>query len=119
MMLRIRRKNKYGQSVIEFTTLIILILTVFFIFQKYIVRGFTGRWKTVGDALGGGHIYDPKMSLECAYDPMYTNEWYNAVCYEESCITDCLTVSATAAACEGCIRSCIPPTTVEPHCGDT
>ncbi len=117
-MLRIRRKNKYGQSILEFITLIIFLLTVFFVFQKYIVRGFTGRWKTVGDALGGGYIYDPKKTLECAFDPVYTNQWYNVVCYEEGCMNSCFTVGGSEAACTDCITACVPPSGAEPNCED-
>lgn len=115
MRVFLRKKTRRGQSLIEWTTLIIFVVTAFFIFQKYIVRGFTGRWKTVGDALGGGHIYDPRLTLECAYDPTYTSRWYNAACYDAQCIDPCL---KGIGNCSACITGCIPPTGSEPNCED-
>jgi hypothetical protein len=45
-------------------------LGIFFVFQNYIVRGFAGRWRSVGDSFGSGRQYDPKPygqggTLEC------------------------------------------------------
>jgi len=118
MLKQIRQKNRYGQSVIEFMVLIVLILGAFLVFQKYIVRSFAGRWKGVGDSLGSGHIYDAQRTLECAYDPKHTFEWYNLVCYEDNCIEDCLTVAYDAAACKLCIEVCTPGPGDVPNCYD-
>jgi hypothetical protein len=114
MWVFLRKKTRRGQSLIEWTTVMIFVLTAFLIFQKYIVRGFTGRWKTVGDALGGGHIYDPRLTLQCAYDPT-SGQWYNAACYDEQCIGACL---GGGGGCGGCIAGCIPPSGSEPNCYD-
>ena len=118
MLRQIRQKNRYGQSLIEYMVLIILIVGAFLVFGKYIVRSFSGRWKTVGDSLGSGHLYDPQKTLECAYDTRYTFEWYNLVCYEENCITDCHTMAGTDADCQACITSCTPPPGSIPNCED-
>lgn len=106
-MLRI--KNKRGQSVLEYITLTIFILSAFFIFQKYLSRGITGRLKSVGDSFGQGRIYDPNKSYECAYDYQYWNAWYDAVCYDATCEDACLRATASAAACTTCIQDCFEP----------
>ena len=91
---------------IEFVTLIMFILAAFIVFQKYIVRGFTGRWKGVGDSFGQGKIYDPNRSIECAYDPIYTQLWYDRKCYEDNCLETCLELSPVVADCRACIQGC-------------
>jgi len=97
--------NKRGQSVIEFTMLIMFILAAFFIFQKYIARGLAGRWKGVGDALGQGRIYDPNYTLECEYHPT-RQKWFDRVCFE-GCRNNCgLPVSP---GCSACVGSCVVP----------
>lgn len=112
----LRRRAKQGQSIIEYAALLMFVLIAFLIFQKYMVRGFAGRWKGVGDSLGGGQIYDPRKTLECTFDPVYTNLWYNEACYQQNCITPCLTVAATPADCTTCITGCVPPSGAEPNC---
>ena len=74
----------------EFTAIVMLILLTFLAFQKYIVRGFAGRWKGVGDALGQGQIFDPDMTIECAYDggPGGVG-WYDRQCYDANCKAIC------------------------------
>jgi hypothetical protein len=118
MWVFLRKKTRRGQSLIEWTTVMIFVLTAFLIFQKYIVRGFAGRWKSVGDALGGGHIYDPRRTLECAFDPIYTDQWYNVACYEAGCIDACFSTSGNAEDCTACITGCIPSSGSEPNCSD-
>ena len=76
----LRRKTK-GQSLIEYIVLIVLVLGAFLVFQKYITRGFAGRWKVVGESLGQGRIYDPKLTTECVFDPP-SGPWYDKACVE-------------------------------------
>jgi len=77
----LRRRKKYGQSTIEFVAILLFILGVFFVFQKYIVRGFSGRWKSIGDSLGDGRIYDPSKTTECVAGPGAAPViWYNKEC---------------------------------------
>ena len=59
-------KKTRGQSALEFAALIMFLLGAYIVSQKYIVRGFSGRWKGVGDALGQGRIFDPNETVECA-----------------------------------------------------
>lgn len=94
----------------EFLALILFILATFLVFQKYIVRGLSGRWKDAGDALGQGRIYDPHKTLECAYytppqtllsdlipdtdgfyRPSREGFWYDRKWFEETCQTNPLT----------------------------
>jgi len=103
-MLRHRKKN--GQSLIEFVALVMFLLATFLVFQKYLMRGFTGRWKTVGDSLGQERIYDPLDTTECAFDQVHTQKWYNRACYDDKCEDDCLKALGTPAKCETCIKGC-------------
>jgi len=52
--------------------------------QKYIVRGFSGRWKDIGDSLGQGRLYDANKTIECAYDFQHYNMWYSVDKFEEN-----------------------------------
>src|SRR3989338_3140214 len=95
---------KKAQSTVEYLALIMFILGAFLVFQKYIIRSFAGHWRNTGDAIGSGRLYDPQMTLECAYDSQYTNSWYGAVCFENNCIGRCYTTAATPAGCQSCIE---------------
>ena len=54
------RVKKKASSVIEYMALIVFILTAFFVFQRYILKGLSGRWQSVGDTFGHGKQYDPR-----------------------------------------------------------
>ena len=56
-MLRIRKK---GQTLIEYTVMIIILLGAFLAIQNYLKRGMQGRWKAVVDDMGDQ--YDPQRS---------------------------------------------------------
>ncbi|HBO98061.1 MAG TPA: hypothetical protein DE315_02915 [Candidatus Omnitrophica bacterium] len=101
----LRRRGKRGQSLIEYAALIVVVLWAFWVFQKYMARGFSGRWKAVGESLGQGRIYDPRLTTECIFDPYETNLWYDQPCFESSGC-DCLTVRANATTCHDCIQAC-------------
>ena len=49
-----------GQSLIEYTTLIIIVLAVFLTIGNYFKRGIQGRWKSAVDDLGDQ--YDPRTA---------------------------------------------------------
>ncbi|OGX28682.1 MAG: hypothetical protein A2705_03160 [Omnitrophica WOR_2 bacterium RIFCSPHIGHO2_01_FULL_52_10] len=92
----------------EYIMLIVLVLGAFLVFQKYIARGFAGRWKAVGESLGQGRIYDPRRTTECIFDFQYTSLWYDKACFEGSGC-DCLSVRANTTTCEDCIVGCAAP----------
>ena len=101
-----------GQSVVEYMILIVFILGAFLVMQKYIVRGFAGRWKDIGDSLGQGRLYDSNKTIECAYDFRYYNMWYGVKKYEEHGCTQACSfetvfagddVSQKEKACQYCI----------------
>ena len=84
-------KIRNGSSIIEYMMIILFLSMAFFVFQHYIIRGFSGRWKMVGDSFGVGKQYDPKPyaaggTLECQYyenrlNPQ-VNYWVATRCYE-------------------------------------
>jgi len=82
--------------------------------QKYVAHGLYGRWKGTGDSFAAGQLYDPGIAtpffgfskqstktIECAFDPTYTNSWYDRVCFDEFC--DCKTINRTTETCKDCI----------------
>ena len=52
-----RRK---GQSIIEFTVLMVIVIGVFIAMQFYVKRGLQGRWKSSLDDFGDQ--YDPRLT---------------------------------------------------------
>ena len=97
---------------LEFIALVMFLLATFIVFQKYIVRGFSGRWKGVGDALGQGRVYDPNSTIECAANTFFQGVpavWYNQTCFEANCEPACLRSTKTPAACSACITGCQTP----------
>lgn len=57
-MLKINRK---GQSLIEYTTLIVITIAVFITIGNYFKRGVQGRWKEGVDQMGDQ--YDPRTAV--------------------------------------------------------
>jgi len=111
-------RKKIAQSLLEYIFLVTLILFGFLTFQKYITRGFVGRWQSTGESFGFGRQYDPNATVECAYDFQYTNQWYGVACYEaNNCTRACKTVYGTPAACQACILSCPEPRCVASSTG--
>ena len=53
------KKNK-GQTLIEYSILIMILLAVFVAMNTYVKRGIQGRWKSSVD--GMGDQYDPKTA---------------------------------------------------------
>jgi hypothetical protein len=49
-----------GQSIIEFTVLLIIVIGVFIAMQFYVKRGIQGRWKSSLDDFG--EQYDPRLT---------------------------------------------------------
>ena len=108
----LRKNKRKGQSAFEYIFLILFVLGGFFIFQKYMLRGFSGRWKGVGEGFGHGEVYDPNNTLECLYDYKYTaaGRWYNSACFfERNCDWECYSDLGTLADCRLCINSCRTP----------
>jgi uncharacterized protein (UPF0333 family) len=54
------RFHRKGQSILEYSLLLIIIIAAFITMQIYIKRGFQGRWKSAVDDLGDQ--YNPATS---------------------------------------------------------
>lgn len=52
-------RKKRGQTVLDYTILIALVLASLLVFRRYIQKGINGRFKAAGDAIGHGRIYIP------------------------------------------------------------
>ena len=98
-----KQKTKKAQSTIEYIVLLFFILGTFVIFQKYIMRAVSGRWKAVGDSIGQGKLYDPKKTIECEFDSEFNNRWYNMECFRDNCYELCYDL--TSVDCGACIYS--------------
>lgn len=109
-----------GQATVEYVVVLMFVLGAFLIFQKYAVRGFSGRWKGVGDSFGGGQIYDPNLTTECAVDTRYPDDWYDAKCFKQKCRSLCFGVNYTSApaACQACITEDPPDGCHNPICDE-
>ena len=107
--------SKRGQSLIEYASLVVFVIAVFLFFQLYIARGFSGRWKEVGDSFGNGKAYTPKATDQCGNDVFTDREdvWYEVECFKQNCFDDCFkfqdTVAYSQSACRGCIAGCPCP----------
>ena len=115
MLTRIRKTLK-AQAMFEYVMLMVFVLSAFLIFQKYIVRAMSGRWKEVGDAFSHGQSYDPNNTLECAtFGAVPDSEdarfpasgvWYEVSCFDDNCVTSCYHEPTNAPACNACIVAC-------------
>lgn len=76
---------------LEYIFLITIIATTMLVFQKYVVRALSGRWKGSGDSLSAGRQFDPKKTKECVYDFQYFNIWYDVKALEaiDGCVSAC------------------------------
>jgi len=54
------RRNRRGQSVLEFTVLMVIVIGAFIAMQLYVKRGIQGRWKSSIDDFG--EQYDPRLT---------------------------------------------------------
>ena len=52
-------RNRKGQTILEYTVILIIILGVLVAMKDYIKRGIQGRWKSATDDLG--EQYDPTV----------------------------------------------------------
>ena len=100
---------------IEYTALLVIIMLVFLSFQKYVVRGFAGRWKETGDAFGYGRQYDPTKTIECVswqqnQEILYVPGEYKTAfeSYYPGCLADC---SSNTSSSFGSCASSRPPVT--------
>ena len=94
-------KNKKATSTIEYAMLIIIIMSAVLLSQRYILRGFAGRWKAAGDAFGQGKQYDPKKTVECAWSQQ-ANAWYGPDCFDQAWKN-----SNYQLAYDNCVSTCI------------
>jgi len=101
-------RQKQAASVLEYTLLVMVILSAVLVTQKYVVRGFAGRWKQMGDSFGLGKQYDPRKTIECTYSDDF-NTWYDKDCYERD-------LKMNYPPCySGCFNSCEFPDPMTPH----
>jgi len=113
------RKTLKAQAVFEYMMLIVFVVSAFLVFQKYIVRAMSGRWRDVGDAFSYGQSYDPENTIECATfgavaateDPRFpdTEIWYNVDCFNANCMVPCFHDPIDAPQCRACIIACQDP----------
>lgn len=80
--------RKKAVSTIEYIALIVILLSAYLVMQRYVIGGFAGRWKSVGDSFGYGRQYDPAKTTECLWSEA-DNKWYNPICNTQACTDQC------------------------------
>lgn len=65
------RFSKKGQSALEFTILLMIVIGVFIAMQFYVKRGIQGRWKSSLDDFG--EQYDPRLTNANVVTRILTN----------------------------------------------
>lgn len=80
----VKIRDKKAASLLEYTVLLVIIMGGFILMGNYIVRGFSGRWKEVGDSFGFGRQFDPDPNVteECIFFGTL-NQWYNTPCLRQ------------------------------------
>lgn len=66
---------KGGQSTLEYTVLIVIVLAALLATTLYIKRGIQGRWKDAADNLG--EQYDPTVARTFIYSALNTSAFTN------------------------------------------
>ncbi len=66
----------------EYLILMSILLTSLYTFKGPILRAIAGKWKSSGDQFGHGRQFNPADTVECAFDPIYTNRWYDVTCFD-------------------------------------
>ena len=64
-------RNRKGQSILEYTVILVIILGVMIAMKDYIKRGIQGRWKSATDSFGDQ--YDPEHVNSDINYQMHTN----------------------------------------------
>ncbi len=103
--------HRKAVAALEYVFLILIVLSAFLVFQKYILRGMAGRWRTVGDSFGFGRQYDPKRTKECLFDTVYFHSWYDLKC-AESFNCDPSNIPCIQSSIVSCVGACLD------NCGD-
>jgi len=109
-------KRKKGQSILEYITIISLLIGAILVLQKYVARAISGRFKGAGDSWGYGRLYDPDKTTECIYDFRFTNQWYSKSCYDENncdCEAGYGLPGGFYSSCQTCVSSCV---SASPEC---
>lgn len=73
-------KKSKGQTLIEYTVLITIVLGVFVAVGTYVKRGIQGRWKAATDDLGDQ--YDPRKAVTDVKQTIKSNSITSIMAYE-------------------------------------
>ncbi len=96
-----------GASTLEYATMIVVLIAVMLIMQKYVWQAISGRWRAAGDSFGFGRQYLPSRTKEYAVfmvspDPS-KDFWYDTNCAEKA---GCLPGNQT------CFQGCLSTVTL-------
>jgi hypothetical protein len=78
----IRLRHRHGFSIMEYFVLLMVIMGALFACKDMILRALAGKWKSGSDQWSFGRQFHPTDTVECAFDPVYTNTWYEYTCFE-------------------------------------
>lgn len=104
---RLFKKKEQGEAVLEYVTMLMLVMAAFIVIDKYAMRAMSGRWKAVGDSFDMGRQYDPLITKRGAFDFVYTDRWYNQTCFDSNRCS-CAGVNSSERTCQECLCFCVP-----------
>ncbi|MFP4473613.1 MAG: hypothetical protein ACLFPX_07120 [Candidatus Omnitrophota bacterium] len=112
-----RLASSKAATVLEYASLLVLLLVSILWFRPYILRAFHGQWKKAGDTYGHGRQYDPRGwggdgsgggTYECFYEEIGgSGYWVPESCFEQNC--NCMLDTADSnyqAQCTNCKINC-------------
>ncbi len=113
--MRVGLFSKKAVSTAEYASRLILVMGALLYFQKYIIQGFEGRWKKMGDTYGYEKQYDRQPygtrgdgggTLSCFFDNSYVSgtwvaQWVDDDCFKQNCVDYC-TNPVAASQCTTC-----------------
>lgn len=77
--------KKSASSLVEYLSLVIIIIGAIVVIKPYVTRAFVGNWKKSGDSFAFGRRYNTN-TIDCDYSATSDNSgiWYDATCYQQS-----------------------------------
>lgn len=57
-------KNKQGQSILDYVSLILIVVAALLIMGYYIRNSLSGKFREAADVFGGGEVYQPGHTIQ-------------------------------------------------------
>lgn len=109
---------------IEYVTVLIIVIGAFLVMRNYIQRGIFGMWRNAGQTFAFGRQYDSQKTVDCAFDAQ-SNVWYDRNCYNSyekinqcngGAVCDENIITGNLCSSSSCAKIC-KPTSCSNTCG--